>query len=99
MATAAHAVFDTAELLEAIILELPVLDMLVYQRVSKNWRDGVQNSIVIKRALFLAPEDAKGHELKADGVTLKNVRNPYPVYKRSGARTVFPGKSRFRVKI
>lgn len=93
MVAAAQAVFNTAELLEAILLELPPLDILVYQRVSKDWRNGVQKSVVVQRALFLAPEEVQGLELEADGVTLKNIRNPYPVYNSFAPMPLIGGKS------
>jgi hypothetical protein len=50
---AANNVFETFELLEAILLLLPHRDLLVSaQRVSKRWQAVVQNSIYIQQKLF-----------------------------------------------
>lgn len=50
---ASTAAFGTYELLEQVLLHLPVKDLLLSQRVAKGWRDLVQRSGRIRRALFL----------------------------------------------
>lgn len=45
-------VFDIPELLEAIFLEVPVPDLLVSQRVNKQFKATVEHSIKIQRKLF-----------------------------------------------
>lgn len=52
---ACERVLQTAELLEAILLELPMVDLLLAQAVCKTWQDIIQRSTPIQRALFLAP--------------------------------------------
>lgn len=44
---------DITELLERILLHLPLKDLLLAQRVSKGWRDLIQDSQRTKQALFL----------------------------------------------
>ncbi|KAK5727645.1 hypothetical protein LTR17_012605 [Elasticomyces elasticus] len=50
-----HAVFNVVELLESIILHLPMRDMQRSPRVSKQWCQTVDGSLPIKKALFLLP--------------------------------------------
>ncbi|KAK5680396.1 hypothetical protein LTS10_007324 [Elasticomyces elasticus] len=52
---AAQAVFAVSELLEMILLQLPMKDMQRSQAVCKQWRGEVDSSTRIKRALFLEP--------------------------------------------
>ncbi|KAK5722116.1 hypothetical protein LTR17_014388 [Elasticomyces elasticus] len=54
-AMAAQAVFAVSELLEMILLKLPMKDMQRSRAVCKQWRGEVDSSIQIKRALFLEP--------------------------------------------
>ncbi|KAK5702959.1 hypothetical protein LTR97_003905 [Elasticomyces elasticus] len=51
----AGEVLDLPELLEMIILNLPMRDMQRFRRVSKQWQATVDNSLPIKRALFQEP--------------------------------------------
>ncbi|KAK3717980.1 hypothetical protein LTR37_005406 [Vermiconidia calcicola] len=53
--TAPAAVFETVELLEAILYKLPVKDLLFAQHVAKLWRDIIKNSNKLQQALFLVP--------------------------------------------
>ncbi|KAK5683821.1 hypothetical protein LTS10_003684 [Elasticomyces elasticus] len=58
------AVFETTELLEAILLQLPLESvvgmrtLLLSQRVNPNFRDTIKDSVVLQRALFFEPEPA-----------------------------------------
>ena len=52
---AATAVFDTFELLESILYELPMRDLLLAQRVNKQCRAIIQSSKKLQRALFFVP--------------------------------------------
>ncbi|KAK3625356.1 hypothetical protein LTR22_023611 [Elasticomyces elasticus] len=52
---AAQAVYDVPELLELIILQLPMKDMQRCRAVGIAWREAVDSSIQIKRALFQVP--------------------------------------------
>jgi len=49
------SVFEIPELLETILLELPLKDLLLSQRVCTTWRSLAISSIHIRRALFLEP--------------------------------------------
>ncbi|KAK5110495.1 hypothetical protein LTR85_001008 [Meristemomyces frigidus] len=50
---AVSQVFDTTELLEAIVTELQPVDLLRGQRVCKKWRAVIQRSDTMQRKLFL----------------------------------------------
>jgi len=49
---AAHAVFDTYELLEHVLWHLPPLSLLRFQRVCKPWKTVIDRSVCIQEALF-----------------------------------------------
>lgn len=53
--TAASKVASVSELLEDILLNLPLRHLLLAQKVSKSFYLCIHNSIKIKRALYLAP--------------------------------------------
>ncbi|KAK4505879.1 hypothetical protein PRZ48_003844 [Zasmidium cellare] len=57
---AADAVFNTAELIEKILLDVPFRTLLTSQRVSKQWKDAIAGSKEIQEKLFLRPAKAKG---------------------------------------
>ena len=44
MASAAHLVFATPELLEQILLELPIRGLIMSRRVSRRWADTIKDS-------------------------------------------------------
>ena len=48
-------VLGTPELLEAILLRLPTQDLLLSQRVNKQFKDTITQSMRLQQALFLAP--------------------------------------------
>lgn len=52
MSTPAHQVFNTTELIELVLLQLPVREVLLGQRVSKQWQDTVLGSTKLQQALF-----------------------------------------------
>ncbi|KAK5705545.1 hypothetical protein LTR97_002664 [Elasticomyces elasticus] len=54
---AAAAVADTAELTEMILLNLPLLDILMAQRVSRTWQQLITTSPDLQRALFFRAVD------------------------------------------
>lgn len=53
--SAMNQVLTTYELLESILLELPLRDVLLAQRVSETFKDIINNSLPLQRQLFLAP--------------------------------------------
>ncbi|KAK5691310.1 hypothetical protein LTR17_025696 [Elasticomyces elasticus] len=55
---AAQQVLDLPELLESILLILPMRDLLLAQRVSKTFKQVIVSSPHIQRALFFAPGKA-----------------------------------------
>ena len=57
--TAAQRVLAITELLEGILKLTPGKTILTSQRVSREWRKVVKNSIALQRALFLAPISAE----------------------------------------
>ena len=52
---ASAQVFDTTELLEMILYKLPVKDLLFAQRVAKQWKAAIDNSVKLQQALFFRP--------------------------------------------
>lgn len=56
----------TVELLESILYELPTRDLLLAQRVNKQWQAVVGSSKKLQRALFFAP--VSGPPLEVDGI-------------------------------
>ncbi|KAK4989311.1 hypothetical protein LTR50_003303 [Elasticomyces elasticus] len=61
---ASHAAVDNVfllpELLEQILLQVPIKDVLVYQRVCGQWQAVIASSIRLQRALFFAPDWTRG---------------------------------------
>lgn len=55
---ALRMVFNTTELLEAILLRLPTQDLLLAMGVCRTLKNAIDTSITIQRALFMAPGDA-----------------------------------------
>ncbi|KAK5687080.1 hypothetical protein LTS10_001217 [Elasticomyces elasticus] len=49
---AANQVLDLPELFEAIVLQLPMRDLLFAQRVSKTWKANLDASPAVQKALF-----------------------------------------------
>ena len=54
--SATTKVLGTNELLEMILLKLPLRDVLLAQLVCKTWRADITASIDLQRALFFEPE-------------------------------------------
>ena len=64
VSTAALRVLDVFELLEMILIQLPIKDLLTHaQRVSRTWRATVKNSTRLQRALFISPVPSTPLEL------------------------------------
>lgn len=59
MTTAATKVFDTAELLEAVLLQLPPRDLLLTQRVNTAFKASIDRSVHIQRKLFFKPNEVR----------------------------------------
>lgn len=75
---AAISVFAVTELLEGILLHLPLTDILKAKRVAKGWNQVMEQSILLRRATFLAPSgqsisvdlaDTKRHATRAHDQT------------------------------
>jgi hypothetical protein len=77
---AAARFFAIGELLEAILLELPIKDLLLSQRINKDCKRAVDSSTRIRKALFLIPGDAEDTnvEIVPHGPDLTPVK-PVPV--------------------
>ena len=54
-----QAVFNTAELLEAILLQIPTKQLFTIRRVSKQFRDTVDSSVKLQEEMFLRPRKAE----------------------------------------
>ena len=59
---ATSGVFNTYELVEDVLLYLPLRDLLLAQRISRNIRDVIRNSLPIQKALFFEPLNIKHPE-------------------------------------
>ena len=59
-----NKVFDTVELLEAILLQLPCKDVLLAQRVSRTWQSIIHGSVKLQKALFLISAHEPLHSTK-----------------------------------
>lgn len=70
---AVRQVFETAELLQMMLLDLPMYQLFVIQRTSKTVRDTIAGSIKLERKMWLRPEDDKSSDQAA--IKLHN-RNP-----------------------
>ncbi|KAK5126743.1 hypothetical protein LTR85_009677 [Meristemomyces frigidus] len=68
-ATAAHTVSATYELLENVLLYLPMLDILGAKSVSKQWKAAIESSLPLKKTLFLTcdTKDCVGLEEGSEG--------------------------------
>lgn len=64
--------FDITEILEVILLNLPMRDLLLTQRVSRGFHSVIQGSLKIRQALYLEPVKA----CEADGKSIAPVVNP-----------------------
>ncbi|KAF7190714.1 hypothetical protein HII31_07873 [Pseudocercospora fuligena] len=53
--TACHNTLGTSELLENILLHLPMRDLLLDQRVCKTWKACIDSSVKLQRGLFFKP--------------------------------------------
>lgn len=53
--TATEQVFETAELLEQILLQLPMEDVFCVLRISRLWQNLISSSITLKRKLWIQP--------------------------------------------
>ncbi|KAK5113028.1 hypothetical protein LTR85_011050 [Meristemomyces frigidus] len=75
MESAVNEVFRLPELLELILMSLPQKELLLCQRVSRNFRGTVQGSIRLQRDLFFAPDwNLEGRVLDAYSVSNRPAR-------------------------
>jgi hypothetical protein len=79
--SATQKVFGVFELLEAILLNLPIKDLLFAQKISKNFNQVIKSSTPLQKALFFQPGnledaavDAKIHYLDTAGRTSPSIR-------------------------
>ncbi|KAI7475844.1 hypothetical protein KC351_g9810 [Hortaea werneckii] len=83
--SAVAKVFTTVELLELILLKLPMQDLLRARQVRNHWRQVIVSSTAIQKALFLRPGtaaeaaiDARRIEyINSDGTTGKIAVHPW----------------------
>lgn len=67
MASSTSAVLGTYELLEHILLELPLRDLFVVQSVSSAWKNIINRSEAIKKRMFLLPGGPAIQPVKRSG--------------------------------
>lgn len=66
--TAQTRVLNTTELLENILVCLPIRDLLFVQRTSKYWHNVIRYSIKLQRALFFESDKGEPLTLALDGI-------------------------------
>ncbi|KAF2174138.1 hypothetical protein M409DRAFT_16408 [Zasmidium cellare ATCC 36951] len=86
---AAARVLDTVELLEMIILDLPIRDVFSKQRVSRRWRSTVAESIQLQQALFLKPIPSEQSEILPGVTTFALDTSCAEVLATPGRKTIF----------
>ena len=64
---AANQVFNVGELVEMILIELPIKDLLLSQRINRKCKQTVESSTPIKKALFMVPGDANDTNVPVKG--------------------------------
>ncbi|KAK5726354.1 hypothetical protein LTR17_012785 [Elasticomyces elasticus] len=64
---AAHQVFHITESLESILLDLPMQDLLLGQRVCSTWKEIIDGSQAIQRALFFIPGSTTDNNYESSG--------------------------------
>lgn len=82
-AVAPSDVLNTAELLEHIIFQLPLVDVLRVQRVSKAWHATIAGSVKLQRALCFVPIHGKIRETDKDrrrATIFKDMMSPVIAY-------------------
>ncbi|KAI7485153.1 hypothetical protein KC357_g3009 [Hortaea werneckii] len=83
--SAVAKVFTTVELLEAVLLELPMKDLFRTQQVRKHWKQVIAGSNAIQKALFMRPgstaeaavDSFRYTYIKDDGTTSEIAINPW----------------------
>ena len=75
MATSCGKAFDVPELLEMVLLHLPLLDLLFAKQVSSSWKGAVERSIEIQQTLFLKPFSTIVLEINHLSERAKDARN------------------------
>jgi len=70
------AVFETPELLEAIMLELDMRTLILSHRVSQAFRATVASSIKLQRKLFFKAATSTSIGTGADGEATESAMNP-----------------------
>jgi hypothetical protein len=81
--SAMDTVINTSELLEAILEQLPFLDLVIATGVNHRFRDTVRSSRILKRKLFLLPIAPK-----------EDKRNKYGVLGGSTSKTCWKTRSK-----
>ena len=65
-----EVVYNTAELLESILHNLPTKDLLLAQRVCRQWKQAIERSPKLQRALFFLPVEIDLLTLQKDGMLI-----------------------------
>lgn len=91
--TAAASVLGTCELLEQILLQLPLRQLLLAQRISKTFHELIQDSPSIRRALFLPRASDTAVESHVGDVDGKRRRRKQKEYEQQKTRWRFPGSA------
>lgn len=79
----AQQAFDTAEPLEAILMKLPMKDLLFSQKVCKQWKKMMDSSIRIRRKLYIhtpqlrkRPHRTFHHLISTESLSLTRLTTP-----------------------
>lgn len=77
--SACQAAFDTNELFEAILLEVPVKTLLLAQRTDRHWHDMISGTKKLQQKLFMLPVKTSAAAFAA-GCHITELRNPASVF-------------------
>ena len=83
MTSQPHRIWGVTELVELIMLHLPVRDILFSQRVCSKWKDIIAESPDIRRALFLPPHEevtVAQLQIKLEHIPKKLAKEKMPDY-------------------
>lgn len=90
--TASDAALSITEILEKILSYLSVEDLILLRRVSRHWRDVMAGSLVLQRAMFLAPEPVLPFEWHLQGMSFDKpwlyIRQPSGTAREPGERVM-----------
>ncbi|KAF2811474.1 uncharacterized protein BDZ99DRAFT_518745 [Mytilinidion resinicola] len=87
-ASATERTLGVTELLELVLLELPIRDIFQAQRVSQQWKAVISNSSPLRKAMWLTPVDSSSTQAKHDEVELPTHSRLYSLTDKNHPRVL-----------